>query len=63
MRSFAGHENKGVVTIGQRLVATWGNDTYHGIAEGTDSLGNLLLRQKDGTLLTLTAGDVTLTDH
>jgi biotin-(acetyl-CoA carboxylase) ligase len=50
-------------TIGQRLVATWGNDTYHGIAEGTDSLGNLLLRQKDGTLLTLTAGDVTLTDH
>ena len=50
-------------TIGQRLVATWGNDTYHGIAEGTDRLGNLLLRQNDGTLLTLTAGDVTLTDH
>ena len=50
-------------TTGQRLVATWGNDTYHGIAEGTDRLGNLLLRQNDGSLLTLTAGDVTLTDH
>jgi BirA family biotin operon repressor/biotin-[acetyl-CoA-carboxylase] ligase len=50
-------------TTGQRLVATWGNDTYVGIAEGTDELGNLLLRQDDGTVLTLTAGDVSLTDH
>jgi len=50
-------------TIGQRLVATWGDDTYHGVAEDTDELGNLILRQDDGPLLTLTAGDVTLTDH
>ena len=50
-------------TIGQKLVATWGNDTYHGIAEGTDRLGNLLLRQNAGTLLTLTAADVTLTEQ
>ena len=50
-------------TIGQRLVATWGDDTYHGVAEDTDELGNLILRQDDGSLLTLTAGDVTLTDH
>jgi len=50
-------------TTGQRLVATWGDDTYHGIAEGTDGLGNLLLRQDDGSLFTLTAGDVSLTEH
>ena len=50
-------------TTGQRLMATWGDDTYTGVAEGTDELGNLLLRQDDGSLLTLTAGDVTLTDH
>ena len=50
-------------TIGQSLVATWGDDTYHGVAEDTDELGNLILRQDDGSLLTLTAGDVTLTDH
>ncbi len=50
-------------TTGRRLVATWGDDTFTGVAEGTDELGNLLLRQDDGTLLTLTAGDVTLTEH
>ena len=50
-------------TTGRRLVATWGDDTFTGVAEGTDELGNLLLRQDDGNLLTLTAGDVTLTDH
>ena len=50
-------------TTGQRLVATWGNDSFTGMAVGTDELGNLLLRQDDGSLLTLTAGDVTLTDH
>ena len=50
-------------TIGQRLEATWGEETYCGVAEGTDELGNLLLRQDDGSLLTLTAGDVTLTAH
>jgi len=33
------------------------------VAEGTDKSGNLLLRQDDGSLLTLTAGDVSLTDH
>ena len=50
-------------TTGQRLEATWGEDTYTGVAEGTDELGNLLLRQDDGALITLTAGDVTLTGH
>ena len=50
-------------TTGRRLVATWGEDTFTGVAEGTDELGNLLLRQDDGTLLTLTAGDVTLSQN
>ena len=50
-------------TTGRRLVATWGDDTFTGVAEGTDELGNLLLRQDDGTLLTLTAGDVTLSEN
>jgi len=50
-------------TTGQRLMATWGNDTYNGVAEGTDPMGNLLLRQDDGSLLTLTAGDVTLSGN
>ena len=50
-------------TTGQRLEATWGDDTYTGVAEGTDELGNLLLRQDDGSLITLTAGDVTLSEH
>ena len=47
-------------TTGQRLEATWGNESFIGVAEGTDPMGNLLLRQDDGSLLTLTAGDVTL---
>ena len=47
-------------TTGQRLEATWGNESFIGVAEGTDPMGNLLLRQDDGSLVTLTAGDVTL---
>ncbi len=47
-------------TSGQRIEVAWGNDTYSGVAEGVDEVGNLLLRQDDGELITLTAGDVTL---
>jgi BirA family biotin operon repressor/biotin-[acetyl-CoA-carboxylase] ligase len=47
-------------TAGQRVDAAWGNDSYSGVAEGVDEVGNLLLRQDDGQLVTLTAGDVTL---
>ncbi len=47
-------------TTGQKVDATWGSDTYSGLAEGVDDAGNLLLRQDDGCLVTLTAGDVTL---
>ena len=47
-------------TTGRRLAAASGNEKYEGYAEGVDDTGNLLLRLDDGTLLTLTAGDVTL---
>ena len=49
-----------VDTLGQRVIARWGEDSYIGLAEGIDELGNLQLRQDDGRLVTLTAGDVTL---
>ena len=47
-------------TTGRRVEATFGKDTYTGLAEGVDDMGNLLLRLDDGTVVTLTAGDVTL---
>ena len=47
-------------TIGQRVDAVSGGETYAGLAEGVDDTGNLLLRKDDGELLTLTAGDVSL---
>ncbi len=47
-------------TTGRRVEATFGKDTYAGLAEGVDGAGNLLLRLDDGALITLTAGDVTL---
>ena len=50
-------------TLGQR-VQTYGRTPSHtGVAEDIDELGNLLLRLDDGSLLTLTAGDISLTDH
>ena len=50
-------------TTGRRLQATSGNDRYDGYAEGVDDTGNLLLRLDDGRLITLTAGDVTLSGN
>ena len=47
-------------TTGRRVEAAFGNETYAGMAEGVDDTGNLLLRLDDGTVMTLTAGDVTL---
>ena len=47
-------------TIGQRVDAVSGGETFAGVAEGVDDTGNLLLRRDNGELLTLTAGDVTL---
>lgn len=47
-------------TLGQRVQVTWRNETYSGLAESIDPLGNLQLRLEDGQLITMTAGDVTL---
>ena len=47
-------------TTGRRVEATFGEDSYVGLAEGVDDIGNLLLRLDDGKVVSLTAGDVTL---
>ena len=47
-------------TLGQRVEARWGQESYIGLAEGVDELGNLQLRLDGGRLITLTAGDVSL---
>ena len=50
-------------TTGRRVEATSGNEKYTGLAEDVDDTGNLLLRLDDGRLITLTAGDVTLSGN
>ncbi len=47
-------------TTGRRVTATSGSDVHTGIATGVDETGNLILKLDDGRLITLTAGDVTL---
>ena len=47
-------------TIGQRVMVSWRDETWEGVAVGVDSSGNLMLRVDNGELLTMTAGDVSL---
>ena len=47
-------------TLGQRVQVSVYGESYAGLAEDVDDAGNLLLRRDDGRLVTLTAGDVTL---
>jgi BirA family biotin operon repressor/biotin-[acetyl-CoA-carboxylase] ligase len=49
-----------LVTLGQSVTVTAPNDTYQGIAESVDETGTLLLRQSNGQLKRILAGDVTL---
>ena len=49
-----------LATLGQRVRVGWGQDSYDGLAEDVDELGNLQLRLDDERLVTVTAGDVTL---
>lgn len=49
-----------VDTIGRRVTATFRDEKFEGKAEGVDETGNLLLRLDSGEVMTLTAGDVTL---
>jgi len=49
-----------LVTLGKPVHVTWGENVYEGIAESVARDGNLLLRQSDGNLTRIVAGDVTL---
>jgi BirA family biotin operon repressor/biotin-[acetyl-CoA-carboxylase] ligase len=49
-----------LVTIGQKVEVSSGEATYKGIAESVASDGSLLLRQSDGSLTKIVAGDVSL---
>ena len=47
-------------TLGQRVQARGSSTSYTGLAEGVDEVGNLQLRLDGGLMVTLTAGDVSL---
>jgi BirA family biotin operon repressor/biotin-[acetyl-CoA-carboxylase] ligase len=49
-----------LVTLGKRVQVSSEEITYEGIAESVASDGSLLLRQSDGSLTKIVAGDVTL---
>jgi BirA family biotin operon repressor/biotin-[acetyl-CoA-carboxylase] ligase len=49
-----------LVTLGKKVQVNWGEATYEGVAESVAADGSLLLRQPDGSLLKIVAGDVTL---
>lgn len=52
----------GMVTLGKRVSATWGETTYRGIAESVSPDGSLTLRQDDGSTVNIVAGDVALSE-
>jgi len=47
-------------TLGKEVTVRCGQDIWEGYAESVDEDGNLLLRLRDGSLITVAAGDVTL---
>ncbi len=49
-----------LVTLGKEVSVTSGDAVYHGIAESVARDGSLRLRREDGSLATISAGDVTL---
>ncbi len=49
-----------LVTLGKKVQVSSGEATCRGIAESVAADGSLLLRQPDGSLLKIVAGDVTL---
>ena len=44
-------------TLGQRVRVTWQGEEYVGFADGVDAQGSLMLRQDNGHVRTLAAGD------
>ncbi len=51
-----------LVTLGRRVQVKSGKTVYEGIAQSVARDGSLLLRQPDGSLTKIVAGDVTLRD-
>ena len=49
-----------LVTLGKKVQVSSGETTYKGVAESVASDGSLLLRQSNGSLTKIVAGDVTL---
>ena len=49
-----------LVTLGKEVELVSGKTKYKGIAESVASDGSLLLRQPDGNLMKIVAGDVSL---
>jgi BirA family biotin operon repressor/biotin-[acetyl-CoA-carboxylase] ligase len=49
-----------LVTLGQKVKVTWGNETLEGTAESVVENGALTMRLADGALIKVVAGDVTL---
>lgn len=47
-------------TLGRQITLTGAQGVLHGVAEGIDEIGRLLLRERNGVLHTVSAGDVTL---
>ncbi|MDD5701920.1 MAG: biotin--[acetyl-CoA-carboxylase] ligase [Dehalococcoidales bacterium] len=51
---------RNLITIGQKVQVTMGDMVYQGTAESVTGDGSLMLRQKDGSLKKIIAGDVNL---
>ena len=49
---------KAMEHLGENIKVLWGDRVEEGIAEGVDNDGNLLMRRKDGSVVSLAAGDV-----
>ena len=49
-----------VETLEKQIQVRWGDQVYEGVAQGLDGEGNLLLQLGDGSVLKVTAGEVTL---
>ena len=52
-----------LVTLGGEVEVRWGKTMYVGVAESVAKDGGLLLRQSDGSLTKIVAGDVTLRSY
>ncbi len=54
-----GDWQKAMEHLGENIKVLMGDRVEEGIAEGVDNDGNLLMRRKDGSVVSLAAGDVT----